>query len=47
MDIVVLAKRGVQDIDNDTLHRQLHGMWKRLQRDAPTVIAVATSARDT
>ncbi|MGY2464357.1 ribonuclease P protein component [Vreelandella sulfidaeris] len=47
VDIVVLAKRGVQDIDNDTLHRQLHGMWKRLQRDAPTVIAVATSARDT
>ncbi|MFI0473085.1 ribonuclease P protein component [Halomonas sp. HMF6819] len=34
MDIVVLAKRGVQDIDNDTLARQLHGMWKRLAREA-------------
>ncbi|RUR31096.1 ribonuclease P protein component [Vreelandella nanhaiensis] len=37
MDIVILAKRGVQDIDNETLNRQLHGMWKRLQRDAQTV----------
>ncbi|MBE0402693.1 MAG: ribonuclease P protein component [Halomonas sp.] len=37
MDIVILAKRGVQDIDNETLSRQLHGMWKRLQRDAQTV----------
>ena len=37
MDIVILAKRGVQDIDNETLYRQLHGMWKRLQRDALTV----------
>ncbi|MCB8890631.1 ribonuclease P protein component [Vreelandella malpeensis] len=34
MDIVILAKRGVQDIDNETLARQLHGMWKRLSRDA-------------
>lgn len=34
VDIVILAKRGVQDIDNETLYRQLHGMWKRLQRDA-------------
>ncbi|MBR2513540.1 MAG: ribonuclease P protein component [Halomonas sp.] len=37
VDIVILAKRGVQDIDNETLHRQLHGMWKRLQRDAQAV----------
>ncbi|WP_018918396.1 ribonuclease P protein component [Vreelandella zhanjiangensis] len=37
MDIVILAKRGVQYIDNETLFRQLHGMWKRLQRDAQTV----------
>jgi len=34
LDIVVLARRGVHDLDNDTLHRQLHGMWKRLQREA-------------
>ncbi len=33
VDIVVLARRGVQDMDNDVLHRQLHGMWKRLRRD--------------
>lgn len=47
MDIVVLAKRGVQDIDNDTLARQLHGMWKRLAREAtaaqsPSLLANAT-----
>ncbi|MDQ7734505.1 ribonuclease P protein component [Halomonas sp. SpR1] len=47
VDIVVLARRGVQDIDNDTLHRQLHGMWKRLQRDAQAVSAVPTPKRDT
>jgi len=34
LDIVVLARRSVHDLDNDTLHRQLHGMWKRLQREA-------------
>lgn len=33
VDIVVLARRGVQDMDNDVLYRQLHGMWKRLRRD--------------
>ncbi|MBS3668379.1 MULTISPECIES: ribonuclease P protein component [Halomonadaceae] len=47
VDIVVLARRGVQDIDNDTLHRQLHGMWKRLQRDAQAVSSVPTPKRDT
>ncbi|XUO87074.1 ribonuclease P protein component [Halomonas sp. KM072] len=35
VDIVIMAKRGVQEIDNETLTRQLHGMWKRLQREAP------------
>ncbi len=39
VDIVILAKRGVQDIDNETLFRQLHGMWKRLQHDAKAVAA--------
>ncbi|MYL23681.1 ribonuclease P protein component [Vreelandella massiliensis] len=34
VDIVVLARRGVHELDNETLHRQLHGMWKRLQREA-------------
>ncbi|MCL7930812.1 ribonuclease P protein component [Halomonas llamarensis] len=34
VDIVVLARRGVDDLDNETLHRQLHGMWKRLQCEA-------------
>ncbi|GAB2787860.1 ribonuclease P protein component [Halomonas shantousis] len=33
VDIVVLARRGVQELDNDTLHRQLHGMWRRLEKD--------------
>ena len=34
VDIVVLAKRGVTELDNETLHRQLDGMWARLERDA-------------
>ncbi|MCH4563177.1 MULTISPECIES: ribonuclease P protein component [Halomonas] len=33
VDIVILARRGVHELDNDSLHRQLHGMWKRLARD--------------
>lgn len=33
VDIVVLSRRGVQELDNDTLHRQLHGMWRRLEKD--------------
>ena len=24
--------RGVEDMDNETLHRQLHGMWRRLEK---------------
>ncbi|MBB3230612.1 MULTISPECIES: ribonuclease P protein component [Halomonas] len=34
VDIVLLARRGVQELDNETVHRQLHGMWRRLERDA-------------
>lgn len=34
VDIVVLARRGVHELDNETLHRQLYGMWRRLARDA-------------
>ncbi len=34
VDIVVLARRGVGELDNAVLHRQLHGMWKRLAREA-------------
>jgi len=34
LDVVILARRGVHELDNATLQRQLHGMWKRLQRDA-------------
>lgn len=47
VDIVVLARRGVQDIDNDTLHRQLHGMWKRLQRDAQAVTSSSPPEHNT
>jgi ribonuclease P protein component len=34
VDIVLLARRGVNEVDNDTLHRQLFGMWRRLEREA-------------
>ncbi|MCM2972693.1 MULTISPECIES: ribonuclease P protein component [Larsenimonas] len=33
VDIVVLSKRGVADLDNETLKRQFHGMWRRLEQD--------------
>ena len=34
VDIVVLARRGAHELDNATVHRQLHGMWRRLEREA-------------
>ncbi|MFO8046573.1 MAG: ribonuclease P protein component [Halomonas sp.] len=34
VDIVLMARRGVGDLDNRILHRQLHGMWRRLEREA-------------
>ncbi|MGY4877633.1 ribonuclease P protein component [Vreelandella aquamarina] len=46
LDIVVLARRGVHDLDNDTLHRQLHGMWKRLQREAKQHECMASTASE-
>jgi ribonuclease P protein component len=33
VDIVVLARRGSGELDNDTLRRQLQGMWRRLNKD--------------
>lgn len=33
VDIIVLARRGAHELDNATLHRQLHGMWRRLEKD--------------
>ena len=33
VDIVVLARRGVHELDNATVHRQLQGMWRRLERE--------------
>ena len=34
VDIVILARRGASELDKATLHRQLFGMWRRLERDA-------------
>ncbi|MDT8893374.1 ribonuclease P protein component [Halomonas sp. I1] len=34
VDIVLLARRGVQELDNEIVHRQLQGMWRRLEREA-------------
>ncbi|WP_346796967.1 ribonuclease P protein component [Halomonas sp. Bachu 37] len=45
VDIVVLARRGVHELDNATLHRQLHGMWKRLEREANAAALAASSSR--
>ena len=33
VDIVVLSRRGVLELDRQTLARQLHGMWRRLEKD--------------
>ncbi|MGO2131673.1 MAG: ribonuclease P protein component [Halomonas sp.] len=33
VDIVLLARRGLVELDNETVHRQLHGMWRRLDRE--------------
>ncbi len=33
VDIVVLARRDAVGLDSATLHRQLSGMWRRLERD--------------
>nr|WP_299245151.1 ribonuclease P protein component [uncultured Halomonas sp.] len=34
VDVVLLARRGVNDLDNATVQRQLHGMWRRLEKEA-------------
>lgn len=39
VDIVILSRRGVGELDNETLHRQLFGMWKRLTREAQKSLA--------
>ncbi|MFD2191353.1 ribonuclease P protein component [Pistricoccus aurantiacus] len=39
VDIVVLAKRGVTELDNATLHRQLQSMWQRLRRHSQKRLA--------
>lgn len=33
VDIVVLSRRGVHELDASTLAEQLHGMWQRLERE--------------
>ena len=44
VDIVVLARRGAHELDNATLHRQLHGMWRRLEKDARKQATAAVSS---
>ncbi|MGJ8513974.1 Ribonuclease P protein component [Carnimonas sp. LMG 33810] len=34
VDIVVLSRRGVTELDRTTLAQQLSGMWRRLEKDA-------------
>lgn len=33
VDIVVLSRRGVSELDRETLRQQLAGMWRRLEQD--------------
>ncbi|GAA5176578.1 MULTISPECIES: ribonuclease P protein component [Halomonadaceae] len=44
VDIVVLARRGVHELDNPTLHRQLHGLWRRLEKEAGKQSAMASTS---
>lgn len=44
VDIVLLARRGVQELDNEVVHRQLHGMWRRLEREAQKASERSTTA---
>ncbi|MFM9270340.1 ribonuclease P protein component [Halomonas elongata] len=44
VDIVLLARRGVQELDNEVVHRQLHGMWRRLEREAQKTSGRPTTA---
>jgi len=34
VDIVLLARRGVHELDNASVFRQLNGMWRRLEKSA-------------
>ncbi|WP_275288073.1 ribonuclease P protein component [Halomonas elongata] len=45
VDIVLLARRGVQELDNEVVHRQLHGMWRRLEREAQKTSSRASTDR--
>lgn len=44
VDIVVLSRRGVLELDRHTLARQLHGMWRRLEKDAKRAVDAPLSA---
>jgi ribonuclease P protein component len=34
LDVVILARAGMDKLDNETLHQQLPSLWKQLQRKA-------------
>ncbi|GGJ94935.1 ribonuclease P protein component [Pseudomonas matsuisoli] len=38
-DIVVVARKGLGDLDNPELHRQFGKIWKRLARSQPLPVA--------
>ena len=42
VDIVILARRGANELENAALHRQLHGMWRRLEKDFRKQTAAVT-----
>ncbi|WP_462380377.1 ribonuclease P protein component [Pseudomonas sp. Marseille-QA0892] len=43
-DIVVVARRGIGDLDNPELHRQFGKIWKRLARSQPRPTTRADSS---
>ncbi|MBP9956132.1 MAG: ribonuclease P protein component [Pseudomonas sp.] len=43
LDIVVVARKGLGDLDNPELHQQFVKLWKRLARNRPRAEAAAES----
>lgn len=45
LDIVVLARRGLGDLDNPALHQLIQKQWQRLRKRAETTATTAVETR--
>ncbi|WEK33258.1 MAG: ribonuclease P protein component [Candidatus Pseudomonas phytovorans] len=44
LDIVIVARKGLGDVENPELHQHFGKLWKRLARSRPTPAVTANSA---